>query len=352
MGHLIKDFLDAVNHMEPSRIPVAFWGPISPSLMSFMGVGAKSYYLDAEVKLKTQLDFLNMFPEAIGVPGIWPEFGSVALPSAMGCEVIWLDDDAPVARPMLTDINDVLKLKSPDPGQAGFLSVELQQWEYFWRHTDKRFIDEYGYLDGAAYTLGPVEAAGLMRGYTDFFVDLYLHPKLIHQLLEINTETIIKYLKATEKINGKIKRLAVADHIPTQISPEHVKEFWLPYLSAIYKEFHYAEIRLWHNEGSCRHILPLLRELGANVWHFGDDSVAEAKKSVGDCFCLMGNLHPVHILANGDYTTVFNAAVDIIKAGSQGGGLWLSSGGGMAPGTPKENIQAIIDASKHCANGY
>ena len=346
MEGIMGDFYTAVNHSRPARVPVVVWGPTAPFVTTMTGTQVKDYYLNSEGKLQIQQKFLRMFPEAIGMPGLWPDFGAVGLPSTMGCPVIWLDDDAPVARPMLSDIKEVLTLKIPDPKVDGCLAVELKQWEYFQQHADRDLVEKYGYLDGTAYVLGPVETAGLMRGYTDFFMDLYLNPELVHKLLEINTEVAINYLHECEKINGRLKRLAIGDHVPTQICPEHFKEFWLPYMSRIFQEFSYAEIRLWHNEGSSKHVYPFLKDLGANVWHLGDDPISDAKANVGDFFCLMGNVHPVNELVNGNYESVLAAGTKVIRDGSQGGGLWLSSGGGLAPNTPMLHLQALIDAAK------
>lgn len=345
MDTIVQDLYKAVDHKQPSRVPVVVWGPTAPFVTHITGKAVNDYYLNSEGKLQIQQTFLKMFPEAIGMPGIWPDFGAVGLPSTMGCPVIWLDGDAPVARPMITDIKEVLTLKLPDPRVDGCLAVELQQWKYFQQHAERDLVEKYGYLDGVAYVLGPVETAGLMRGYTDFFVDMYYNPELVHKLLDINTEVAINYLHNCEKINGRMKRLAIGDHVPTQISPEHFKEFWLPYMSRIFQEFSYAEIRLWHNEGSSKHVFPFLKDLGANVWHLGDDLIANTKQNVGDFLCLMGNIHPIDQMVNGDYDSVFAQARRVISEGSLNGGLWLSSGGGLAPNTPTANLQALIDAA-------
>ncbi|GBC74976.1 hypothetical protein HRbin06_00284 [archaeon HR06] len=58
----------------------------------------------------------------------------------------------------------------------------------------------------------------------------------------------------------------------------------------------------------------------------------------------MGNLHPPGILLKGKPEEVYQETVRIIKMAGEGGGLWISSGGGMAPNTPFENIDAIIKA--------
>jgi uroporphyrinogen decarboxylase len=58
----------------------------------------------------------------------------------------------------------------------------------------------------------------------------------------------------------------------------------------------------------------------------------------------MGNVDPLEIGTRATPEEVRNAAREILKK-SQGQGLILSVGGGVSPGMPKANIQAMIDAA-------
>jgi hypothetical protein len=40
---------------------------------------------------------------------------------------------------------------------------------------------------------------------------------------------VIRWLEAQEKVNGSLKIIAIADHIPGQVSKKHFEELWLPY---------------------------------------------------------------------------------------------------------------------------
>ena len=88
-------------------------------------------------------------------------------------------------------------------------------------------------------------------------------------------------------------------------------------------------------------------EFGADVFHFGTE-IAETKKRIGKQLCLMGNLDPLEVMLRGGVETVRQTARSALKIGAQGGGFLLSTAGGMAPGTPRENIQAAIET----AGGY
>jgi uroporphyrinogen decarboxylase len=58
----------------------------------------------------------------------------------------------------------------------------------------------------------------------------------------------------------------------------------------------------------------------------------------------MGNVPPLGVLAKGSPEEVYEAARKCIQAHGMGHGMILSAGGGVSPGTPKENIKALISA--------
>lgn len=98
----------------------------------------------------------------------------------------------------------------------GFERVSL-----FWYHLDSKYAEEYGYLKGVAVSFGPVELAAVLMGHENFFLNLMLKPQSIHRLLEITTDSVIRWLRAHEDINGTLRRIAIADHIPGQIGLQH-----------------------------------------------------------------------------------------------------------------------------------
>ena len=331
------------------------WG-IAPFITHLAKVKEKEYYLNPKLKLQTQTLFQMDFPDILMVPGIWADFGSVVEPSAFGCEVVWFDRDAPYIKPALDDVKDITKLKLPDPQKSGLMPKALEQYTYIWAHVDKKLVSNYGYLDGLAFCVGPVETAALILGYDKFLLLLYDNPDLAHKLLDLVTEGIMNWLKAQQRMNGKIKRLFVADHMPTQVSSSHFEEFCLPYFRRIFQEFPQA-VKLYHNEGNVSHILTKIPQIEANIFHFGIatklnktspsiEDLKQAKKKIGKQICLMGNLDPLKELLNVDPEKVSALCRERIRYGAPCGGYLLSSAGGMAPGTPRRNIQAMLEATK------
>jgi uroporphyrinogen decarboxylase len=343
MNNVVRDFLTAASLKEPETVPAVIWG-VALWYTKKLGIKARDYYQSLELKLEVQIKLQEQFPDALMLPGIWPDFGVAAEASAFGCPIVWDENQAPSARPAITDIRQVLKFKNIDMKTSGLLPDVLKTHEYFLDKIPKHFIDDYGYLDGSVFLLGPLETAALIRGYVDFLLDLLDQPVLVHSLLRIITDKQIEWLQYLETRIGKLKRLFLADHFPTQISPEHFEEFFLPYIKKIFEAFPYA-ITLWHNEGEVSHIIDRVPELKCNIFHFGTDA-AETKKVLGGKVCLMGNIDPVMHMQSSSAQQVHDECLRVLTQAAPGGGFILCAAGGYGVDTLDENVYSMLNSVK------
>jgi uroporphyrinogen decarboxylase len=330
-------FSQIVAGINTDDVLVTIWNT-APFLNVLASVELREYYMDAAEKLRVQLSFQDQFPGFFCYPGVWADFGALCEPSAFGCEIAWPEDGMPMAQPVIKSMSDIRSLRPIDPNKDGMMPKALNDYRYFWEHLDQKYIDEYGYLDGIATSFGPVELAAVLLGHENFYLNLMQEPDLMHDFLNITTESVIKWLKAHEQVNGPLKRIAIADHIPGQINREHFEEFWLPYSNFVLAEFPDA-IVLYHNEFPVPY-LDALTAFKIHLFHFGGE-LAPAKASLGRDITLMGNLHPVNLLLNGTPEEIRKEALTCIEQGSPGGHFLLSSAGGMAPHTPLRNLQAM-----------
>ncbi len=337
-----KRFEDIVSGRSGGDVLVSIWNT-APFLNTLAGVGLKDYYFDPALKLEVQLEFQDRFPEALCWPGVWADFGALCEPSAFGCDIDWPQGGGmPMAQPVIRSLSDLDAVRPIDPLKDGLLPRALDDYRYFWGHLDPVYIDEYGYLDGVAASFGPVELAAVLLGHAAFFLNLITEPEAVHRLLEITTESVLSWLKAHEPINGPLKRIAIADHIPGQVSREHFEEFWLPYTRRILAEFPEATF-LYHNEYPIPY-LDALAELDFDVFHFGGE-LAPVKAALGEKMTLMGNLHPVESMLAGSPERVKAEALACLDEGATGGRFLLSTAGGLAPDTPAENVAAMLEAT-------
>ncbi len=355
------EFLATVRDRQPGRIlPVLVSaGPFLPILR---GIPMLKYYRDPALLLECNLWLQDRFPDVKLVVGPWGDFGVAAVPSAFGCPVFWTEEDPPYVKPVLGSIEEVDRLRPVDPHRDGLMPDALEIYRYAWKNTPRRYVEEYGWLDGVAWVLGPLENAALIRGYSEFLADLVEEPERVHKLLSIVTETTLAFLRAHEEVNGPMKLLFVAEHFPSQVGRAHFEEFCLPYVRAIFAEFPGA-IGLYHNEGNVSHILDRIPELGAEIFHFGlvtpqgrsrsgsererfRESIKTAVAALGDRMCLAGNVHPVDVMLNGTPQEVAEEARFCMDAAVGKAPFLLTGGGGMAPGTPLENVDALVAAAR------
>ena len=334
-------FEDIVGGHCPDDVLAVIWNT-APFLNVFADVSLKDYYFNSEIKLRVQCEFQDMFPDFFCFPGIWADYGALVEPSAFGCEIKWPSQQGvPMAQPVLRSNVDIANLNPIDPQTAGMMPQALEEYRYFHSSMDQAYADQYGYLNGIAVSFGPVELAAVLMGHESFFLNLINERSSIHELFKKTTESVIRWLRAHEDVNGKLRRIGIADHIPGQVSVEHFEEFWLPYTQQIAMAFPESLI-IYHNEYPVPY-LHALSKFQFQVFHFGGE-LAAVKQSLGKNHTLMGNLHPVHLMLNGSRKDVFEETRSVLQEGTRGGRFLLSTAGGIAPGTPIENLESMREA--------
>jgi len=320
-------------------------------LKRFAGVKEYEYYHNIKLQLEAKVAFQRRFPEVINI-GTYAEYGELGLiPTAFGGKLGWMEDSPPyVAEYPIKNPEDVDKIAeagSPD-ARAGVASEMLRRLEYFYEWFPRDLRDEYGYVDGVLCPGICVEGAALAMGYDNFLIWMRLHPDVLHKWLRLATDWYLKYCEAAEEVVGPCKILWVADHSPHMVGKRQFQEFILPYLNKVFSRYKGA-FRIWHNEGSVGHMLDEIDKIDAEVWHFGpfDDEIQCRAKTH---FCLQGNIHPPYFSKYMPKEVEEKCEELISKVGL--GKFWLSTGGGMAPGTPFKNIDAMIKTAKKCADVF
>jgi uroporphyrinogen decarboxylase len=348
------NFIRAVQRSHPDKVPVASCIS-SQYICARFGVNVRDYLYDPQIKLKVQCVFQDEHPDIMFVPGIYPDFGcGVVEPSAFGCKLVQREDNPLSPQPVCPQalraqhgdntLQNVIDLKDPDPGEDGLLPQVLAQYRYYWKHLDKRYIERFGYLDGFAFAMGPVETAALVIGYENFLMGLHDTPRLIERLLDKMTGFTIRWLRTQEQVNGKLKRIYLFDHMPARVGPDHFEEFVFPYIAKVCAEFSHA-IKIFHIcERHIAHVLPRLADMGINVLYFAAD-ISKVKETLGGRVCLMGNLNPIELLLRGSPQQIAAESRRCLSiAAEPDGGYVLAPSGAFIPGTSSENIQAMLEA--------
>lgn len=121
-----QDLIHFVRGRIPERpMPVVYnFAPCFDNMVGGIPSMTK-FYFDLDEKMRLQLKSKELFPEALILPGVFPDFGVIAEVSAFGGQIIWLEGNAPFILPSLRDVKDIDRLKIPVPGTTGLIPAVL-----------------------------------------------------------------------------------------------------------------------------------------------------------------------------------------------------------------------------------
>jgi uroporphyrinogen-III decarboxylase len=309
----------------------------SPWIPGYLGLNHLDFYLDPEVWFQSHLTIHREFPDIIFFPGWWMEYGMAAEPSALGVKIKFWPHNTPSECHTLQRIEDVEDLPPVDVEQDAFMALTLHRI----RMQRQRILDT-GEILPLVTTRGPLCTAAFVRGTTDFLMDLVENPEWAHRLLDRCTTLIIDWLRAQQRaLGGSAEGLFLLDDIVGFLGEDHYREFAHPYLRRICEAFPADWVKVYHNDASINICLEQLPDCGFQVLNWGKQTdIAEVKRRVGNRLCLMGNVNPLEIGVRGTPAAVHAATLEVLEK-SGGERIILSLGGGVSPGMPRENIQAM-----------
>jgi uroporphyrinogen decarboxylase len=309
----------------------------SPWIPGYLGLNHLDFYLDPEVWFQSHLTIHREFQDIIFFPGWWMEYGMAAEPSALGVKIKFWPHNTPSECHTLQRIEDVEDLPPVDVEQDAFMALTLHRI----RMQRQRILDT-GEILPLVTTRGPLCTAAFVRGTTDFLMDLVENPEWAHRLLDRCTTLIIDWLRAQQRaLGGSAEGLFLLDDIVGFLGEDHYREFAHPYLRRICEAFPADWVKVYHNDASINICLEHLPDCGFQVLNWGKQTdIAEVKRRVGNRLCLMGNVNPLEIGVRGTPAAVHAATLEVLEK-SGGERIILSLGGGVSPGMPRENIQAM-----------
>ncbi len=333
-----------VSLREPDQVPVGL-SVLAPVFQEFAGISGEDYFHDKDKMLAAQLSFHRRFPEAIPISGIRPDYGPSIMASGFGFRLDWLTS-GPRLDLSSRSIDDI---EPADPYRDGLMPRALEEIAYFVGHTDEELKESHGNTLWVSFTLGPLQSIAELVGYREMYSRILRDPSWMHRMCEVQTQTAIAWVKAQEdafrRVGVSPGRLFLADETVGLVSAEHLREFFHPYVQSIYAASQ-AEVKCFHADEDVTHIPDIILETGANLYNFNFSPVSRLKRLIGHRMCLEGNLPSVAVLAGGSPLQIEEAVRKIILRAGAGGGLIVSTGGGISTGTPPEAIDVMIAAAQ------
>ena len=335
-----EDVLAAARGGRPERVPVALIVD-SPWLPGFAGMHTLDFFLYPDEWLALYLKVLARFPDVVFLPGFWVEYGMANEPSAYGSSVVWRADSPPGMRHLGLPFEAWAELPRPDPETDGLMPLVLRRLE----RLEQGGLPEPHRIHFAA-ARGPLTLATHVLGTTDFLEATAGAPEAAHAALDGFTDLVIAFLRAQVERLREPLGILLLDDVPGMLSPRSFDSMALPYLQRILDSFE-GLVRIYHNDTPCPHLLPRIDQLHCEVWNFSHTmDIAAVRETAGPRLALLGNVSPLDTLARGTPEQVLEEARACVEKMAPGGGFILSAGGGASPGTPGENIDALVQAAR------
>jgi uroporphyrinogen decarboxylase len=300
---------------------------------SFMGL-ATNPELACEVTLQPlarfELDAAILFSDILTIP------------DAMGLGLSFAEGEGPrFARPV-RNAADVDRLAVPD--MEGELRYVMDALRLIRRELDGR-VPLIGF-SGSPWTLACYMIEG---GGSDNFSRIkamaFSEPALLHRVLAVVTDAVIAYLSAQRAAGAQA--LMVFDTWGGVLAPHHYREFSLPYLTRIAREFARGEgidrtPLILFGKGNA----PYLEELAASgAEGVGVDwlvSLEEARRRTGDQVALQGNLDPAMLYASPE--AIRREVKRTLESYGRGSGHVFNLGHGLSPDMDPANVKVLVDA--------
>jgi uroporphyrinogen-III decarboxylase len=333
-------FKQAARLGEPDPVPVALIVD-SPWLPGYAAIDTRDYYLLPDKWLEINLGLLDRFPDAVWIPGFWLEYGMAAEPSAFGVKLQFHEDSPPSVEPVVTDLAAWENVAPADPAKDGLMPLLLRLYEIM---EDRLQAEGLGIRMVAAR--GPMNLASWLAGITPLMMDVALNPARVARILEAMATTIIRWLHAQLATLRQPEGILLLDDLVGMVSRSDYESLIHPQLRRIFDEFE-GLIRVYHNDTPCMHLLDSLAEANFDVFNFSHESeIGEVKARMGHRVALMGNVPPLGVGVRGTPEEVKRCAKECLAQAAPGGGMILSFGGGVSPGTPAENVDALLQAAR------
>jgi uroporphyrinogen decarboxylase len=321
---------------EPEQTPVGLIVD-SPWLPGYAGVDTRDYYLLHDQWLQINLGLLERFPEVVWIPGFWVEYGMAAEPSAFGVKFRFHPDRPPSIEPPVSNLAHWEGLQPANPKEDGLMPLALRNYEVM-----EAKLRAEGLGIKMVCARGPLTTASWLAGTPALMVELAANPGLVTPILEAVTTTLIRWLQAQLDCLHQPEGILLLDDLVGMVSKRTYENLVHPHLQRIFSEFA-GLIRVYHNDTPCAHLLESLAEADFEVFNFSHElDIGEVKARIGRRVALMGNVPPLEVGARGTPEEVASWGRACLEKAAAGGGMILSFGGGVSPGTPGENIEALV----------
>lgn len=263
-------------------------------------------------------------------------FADLLLPfEPMGLDFGFQAGEGPVVHKPVRTADDVMHLRTDRVSELGYVAESIEK-------VVAHFKDLIGIIGfcGAPFTLASyMIEGGSSRNYVETKTMMYRHPDTWRLLMEKLVTVLREY--ARQQVEAGADVIQIFDSWVGVLSVEDYRDFVLPITKTLVREVQALGVPVIYFGVETMSLLPAMRETGADV--LGLDwrtPLGSTWKSLDYACAVQGNLDPITLFA--EPPLIRERVKQILtQAGGRPGHIF-NLGHGIVPGTPVENVQAVV----------
>lgn len=349
----------AINHQEPDRVPMDFFGTdeVKEKLRTHFGLPPVRVPNNQTVRFvnpalldRLQTDFRFVIPEYSG-PSL-KKFDDGSYIDIFSCRRVSVANqagsyeevlDPPLAHAMT--VEDVDAHPWPDPEWFDFSTIKEQCDEF----EDKAIVI------GSWGTVDFINISSRLRGMEQVLLDIGMKNPVIFRIFDRLSEFFYQYMSRFYDICPEKYIIAFyGDDYGTQrgptISPQTFREIFMPRWKRHFDLAHKHNLKVMlHSCGSTRMLMPDFIKAGIDILETVQPEAAgmnpqELKQEFGDKLCFHGMISVQQVLPYASPNEVKEVVRERISVMKKRGGYILAPTHNIQPDTPVENIIALYEA--------
>jgi len=328
-------FLRACRRESVDRTPVWFMRQAGRYMAEYRALRERHGLLDLcrtpELAVEVTLQPVRAFDVDAAIV-----FSDLLLPLApLGIPFEFQSGEGPVIEKPVRSRADVESLRRFEPREE--LGMVLEAIRLLRRELRVPLIG----FAGAPFTLASYAIEG---GHSRHFAltkgMMYGDPGAWHRLAALLADLIADYLRA--QVEAGAEAVQLFDSWVGALDEADYRELVLPHVRRIFDGIADLDVPKIHFGTGTGHLLEAMREAGGSVigvdWRTPLD---RARAHVGPAVALQGNLDPTLLLAPRE--RLLARVDDVLRRAARGPGHVFNLGHGILPGTPVENVKAVVD---------
>jgi MtaA/CmuA family methyltransferase len=279
--------------------------------------------------------------EKYGYDGILVDMDTATLAGALGVLLaLPADEPAVCAGARLRSLEEVRNLPPVDISSYTRVEVWLEAVRLL-----KRYFGDEVYLRGNCDQC-PFALASLVRGGAEWMIDLMEpeHHEDARLLLDYCCEATIQFVHLMASTGAHMVSNGDSAAGPSVVSPRLYDAFAQPWEKRVVQAAHQLGLPYaLHICGKTEPILQGMLSTGADALELDyKTSACTARDAMAGKAVFIGNLDPSGVLALGSVRDVEEKTRELLRVFEKGTGLILNAGCAIPPGTPSDNIRAMI----------